>query len=230
MSTEPILIALDGPVSAGKSSLADEVARRLNILHLDTGAMYRAVGLAAIGQGIDPRDEQAVCDMLARNEAQVDIRFKSGHQQTLLNNQTVDDRIREQEVGSAASAVSRYPKVRKYLVTRQQDIARKMSMIVDGRDIGTVVLPNARAKIFLTASAEVRALRRHKQLLQNNSSISFNEVLSELIARDKQDRERAADPLRQAKDAVLLDTSDLNFNESVEAILAIVKEAYDIKK
>ena len=228
MTKEPVLIALDGPVSAGKSSLADEVARRLDILHLDTGAMYRAIGLAAIRQGIDPRDEQPVCAMLAKGCAQVDIRFDKGRQQTLLNGRPVDDDIRSQEAGSAASAVSRYPAVRKYLVTRQQELARNISMIVDGRDIGTVVLPDARAKIFLSASPEVRALRRHKQLRSKGTSVSFEEVLSELVDRDKQDRERAADPLRQAEDAVPLDTSNLNFNESVEAILAIVKEAYDI--
>lgn len=228
MTKKPLLIALDGPVSAGKSSLADEVARRLGILHLDTGAMYRAIGLAAIRQGIDPREEEPVCRMLAQGGALVDIRFDKGHQQTLLNGSPVDEDIRSQEAGSAASAVSRYPSVRKYLVTRQQELARNMSMIVDGRDIGTVVLPDARAKIFLSASPEVRALRRYKQLKHKGASVSFEEVLSELIARDKQDRERAADPLRQAKDAVMLDTSNLDFNESVEAILAIVKEAYDI--
>ena len=228
MKKEPVLIALDGPVSAGKSSLADEVARRLDILHLDTGAMYRAIGLAAIRQGIDPREEQAVCGMLAQGSALVDIRFDKGRQQTLLNGIPVDDDIRSQEAGSAASAVSRYPAVRKYLVTRQQELARDISMIVDGRDIGTVVLPDARAKIFLSASPEVRALRRYQQLKHKGSSVSFEEVLSELLDRDKQDRERAADPLRQAEDAVLLDTSNLSFNESVEAILAIVKEAYDV--
>ena len=228
MTKKPLLIALDGPVSAGKSSLADEVARRLGILHLDTGAMYRAIGLAAIRQGFDPREEEPVCRMLAQGGALVDIRFDKGRQQTLLNGSPVDEDIRSQEAGSAASAVSRYPSVRKYLVTRQQELARNMSMIVDGRDIGTVVLPDARAKIFLSASPEVRALRRYKQLKHKGASVSFEEVLSELIARDKQDRERAADPLRQAKDAVMLDTSNLDFNESVEAILAIVKEAYDI--
>lgn len=228
MTKEPVLIALDGPVSAGKSSLADEVARRLDILHLDTGAMYRAVGLAAIRQGIDPREEQPVCGMLIRGEALVDIRFEKGRQQTLLNGKPVDADIRSQEAGSAASAVSRYPAVRKYLVARQQELAGQMSMIVDGRDIGTVVLPDARAKIFLSASPEVRALRRHRQLQKKGADVSFEDVLRELIARDKQDRERAADPLRQADDAVLLDTSELDFKESVEAILAIVKEAYDI--
>ena len=228
MTKEPVLIALDGPVSAGKSSLADEVARRLDILHLDTGAMYRAVGLAAIRQGIDPREEQPVCGMLARGEALVDIRFEKGRQQTLLNGKPVDADIRSQEAGSAASAVSRYPAVRKYLVARQQELAGQMSMIVDGRDIGTVVLPDARAKIFLSASPEVRALRRHRQLQKKGADVSFEDVLRELIARDKQDRERAADPLRQADDAVLLETSELHFKESDEAILAIVKEAYDI--
>ena len=229
MTTEPVLIALDGPVSAGKSSLADEVAAHLDILHLDTGAMYRALGLAALRRGIDPMQEQPVCDMLKRGEAPVDIRFENGRQQTLLGGEPVDEAIRAQEVGSAASAVSRYPAVRKYLVSRQQELARNMSMIVDGRDIGTVVLPQAKAKIFLAAMPEVRALRRHRQLLEKGSEVSFDEVLEELLARDKQDRERVADPLRKAEDAIVLDTSELTFEQSVEAILAIVKEAYDIK-
>ena len=229
MTNEPILIALDGPVSAGKSSLADEVAARLDILHLDTGAMYRAIGLAALRRGLDPRQEEPVCDMLARGEAPVDVRFVNGRQQTLLDGEPVDEQIRAQEVGSAASAVSRYPAVRKHLVALQQQLAHSMSMIVDGRDIGTVVLPRARVKIFLAASAEVRARRRHLQLLEKGSMLSFDEVLKELIARDKQDRERAADPLRKAEDAIALDTSELTFEQSVEAILAIVREAYDIK-
>ena len=229
MTNEPILIALDGPVSAGKSSLADEVAARLGILHLDTGAMYRAIGLAALRRGLDPLQEEPVCDMLARGEAPVDVRFVNGRQQTLLDGEPVDEQIRAQEVGSAASAVSRYPAVRKHLVALQQQLAHSMSMIVDGRDIGTVVLPRARVKIFLAASAVVRARRRHLQLLEKGSMLSFDEVLKELIARDKQDRERAADPLRKAEDAIALDTSELTFEQSVEAILAIVREAYDIK-
>lgn len=227
MEKQPVLVALDGPVSAGKSSLADEAARRLGILHLDTGAMYRAVGLAALHSGIDPMDERAVVEMVQQGRAQVDIRFEGGRQQTLLNGENVDEAIRTQEAGSAASAVSRCPEVRRYLVARQQKLAENISMIVDGRDIGTVVLPGAKAKIFLSAAPEVRARRRYEQLLQKGMPADYEEVLKELLARDRQDTERKTDPLRRAEDAVALDTSTLTFNESVEAILAIVKEAYD---
>lgn len=227
MNTEPLLIALDGPVGAGKSSLADEVARRLGILHLDTGAMYRAVGLAALRSGIDPRDEGAVCALVAAGGAQVDVRFEGGRQATLLGGEAVDDFIRTQQAGSAGSAVSRYACVRGYLVERQQQLARSMSMIVDGRDIGTVVLPGAKAKIFLSASPEVRAQRRWRQLLASGAQAVYADVLAELVSRDRQDSERALSPLRQAEDAVPLDTSALSFDESVEAILAIVSLAYD---
>ncbi len=224
--THPLLIALDGPVSAGKSSLADAVARRFGILHLDTGAMYRAIGLAALRQGIDPADEQAVSGLLASDRVQVDVRFVDGHQQTLLDGQPVDDQLRSQQVGSAASTVSRYGPVRRYLVARQQAIARQQSMIIDGRDIGTVVLPDARAKVFLTASPEVRARRRYEQIRATDAAATYEDVLKDLIARDKQDRERPLDPLRQAEDAVLLDTTALDFNQSVDAIVRIVEAAY----
>lgn len=224
--THPLLIALDGPVSAGKSSLADAVARRFGILHLDTGAMYRAIGLAALHHGIDPADEQAVSGLLAADRVQVDVRFVDGHQQTLLDGQPVDDQLRSQQVGSAASTVSRYGPVRRYLVARQQAIARQQSMIIDGRDIGTVVLPDARAKVFLTASPEVRARRRYEQIHGTDAAATYEGVLKELIARDKQDRERPLDPLRQAEDAVLLDTTALDFNQSVDAIVRIVEAAY----
>ncbi|NLD35151.1 MAG: (d)CMP kinase [Clostridiales bacterium] len=226
MTHKPLLIALDGPVSAGKSSLADAVARRLNILHLDTGAMYRAIGLAALQQGIDPADEQAVSNLVESGRVEVDVRFADGHQQTLLNGSPVDDLIRSQQVGSAASTVSRYGPVRRYLVARQQAIARQQSMIIDGRDIGTVVLPGARAKVFLTASPEVRARRRYEQIRGTDPAATYEAVLSELIQRDRQDRERPLDPLRQAEDAVLLDTTGFSFDQSVEAILRIVEAAY----
>ena len=157
---------------------------------------------------------------------QVDVRFVDGHQQTLLDGQPVDDQLRSQQVGSAASTVSRYGPVRRYLVARQQAIARQQSMIIDGRDIGTVVLPDARAKVFLTASPEVRARRRYEQIRATDAAATYEDVLKELIARDKQDRERPLDPLRQAEDAVLLDTTALDFNQSVDAIVRIVEAAY----
>ena len=226
MQAEPLLIALDGPVGAGKSSLADAVAKKLNILHLDTGAMYRALALAALNQGISPADEQAVTGMLLSGGAIIDIRFEQGLQQTLLNGMPVDHQLRSEAVGKAASAVSRYPAVRSFLVARQQALAKTQSMIIDGRDIGTVVLPDARAKIFLTAKAEVRARRRYEQIRHSQPDADYDRILVELKARDKQDMEREVTPLRQADDAVLLDTTALDYDASVAAILAIVEEAY----
>ena len=226
MPTKPILIALDGPVSAGKSSLADAVAKELNILHLDTGAMYRAVALAALQLGIDVRDEEALEMLCLQGRAQVEVRFVDQKQSTWLNGRSVDDAIRNQAVGSAASTVSRYRGVRRYLVGLQQEMARRQSMIIDGRDIGTVVLPQARAKVFVTASPEKRAQRRFEQIKHKEPGVSFESVLRELLSRDRQDEERLVDPLRKADDAVLLDTTGLGFEESVAAILRIVEGAY----
>lgn len=226
MQAEPLLIALDGPVGAGKSSLAQAVARRLDILHLDTGAMYRAVALAALNRGISPDDEDALAALCVSGQARIDIRFEQGLQQTLLNGVPVDGQLRSEAVGKAASAVSRFRAVRAYLVARQQALAKTQSMIIDGRDIGTVVLPQARAKIYITADASERARRRYEQIRASQPEASYQSILTELIARDKQDMEREVTPLRRAEDAVLLDTTDLDFNASVEAILAIVEEAY----
>jgi cytidylate kinase len=226
MPMQPILIALDGPVGAGKSSLADAVAKELNILHLDTGAMYRAVALAALQLGIDVRDEQALELLCQQGRAQVDVRFTDHRQSTWLNETNVDEAIRSQAVGSAASTISRYRDVRRYLVGLQQELARHQSMIIDGRDIGTVVLPQARAKVFVTASPEIRAQRRFSQIKHREPGTTFEGVLKELLARDRQDQDRLVDPLRRADDAVLLDTTSISFEESVVAILRIVEEAY----
>lgn len=226
MPTQPILIALDGPVGAGKSSLADAVAKELNILHLDTGAMYRAVALAALRLGIDVRDEQALELLCRQGRAQVEVRFADHRQNTWLNGTNVDEAIRSQAVGSAASTVSRYRGVRRYLVSLQQELARRQSMIIDGRDIGTVVLPDARAKVYVTASPEMRAQRRFAQIKHKEPGATMEAVLKELQARDRQDQERLVDPLRRADDAVLLDTTSISFEESVAAILRIVEEAY----
>lgn len=222
----PLTIAIDGPVGAGKSTISDEVARRLGILHLDTGAMYRAVGLAAARAGIDPMQEEAVAALCEKGGAQVDIRYEQGRQITLLNGEDVSDKIRTQQAGSAASAVSRYPAVRIMLVRRQQEMAREQPMLLDGRDIGTVVLPSATVKIYLTASPEARAKRRMEQLRQKGDETPFEAILSEVNARDYQDTHRKLTPLRQAEDAVLLDSSDLNYEETVNAILALVEEKY----
>lgn len=220
-----VSIAIDGPVGAGKSTVADEVAKRLNILHLDTGAMYRALALYALSLGIDPQAEPAVCALCDDNTLQIDIVFENGKQRTLLNGEDVSMRIRTQEAGAAASAISRYKHVRQWLVARQQQIARTQSMVLDGRDIGTVVLPNAKVKIFLTAAPEVRAMRRLQQLTAAGQETQFDDVLAQLRARDLQDQTRAIHPLRQAEDAVLLDTTDLSFEQAVQSILKLVENA-----
>ena len=219
----PLTIAIDGPVGAGKSTISDEVARKLGILHLDTGAMYRAFGLCAIEHGLDLQDEASVSALCGQDEARVSVRYENGTQHTLLNGRDVSGLIRTQEVGQAASAVSRYPTVRRILVRRQQEMAKSQSMLVDGRDIGTVVLKDATLKIYLTASAEARANRRMLQLREKGDSTPYEAILEEVNARDYQDTHRAADPLRQAEDAVLVDSSDLSFDETVEAILALAK-------
>ena len=219
-------IAIDGPVGAGKSTIADAVAKQLHILHLDTGAMYRAVGLATLDAGVDVQDESAVTALCEAGGAHVDVRYRDGAQVTLLNGQDVSTRIRTQQAGTAASAVSRYAAVRRMLVLRQREIAAAQPMLLDGRDICTVVLPDAPVKIYLTASAEARARRRMNQLLEKGESAEFDDILREVNARDHQDMTRAVDPLRQAPDAQVVDSTDLNFDQTVQAILRIVEASH----
>ena len=219
----PLTIAIDGPVGAGKSTISDVVAKRLGILHLDTGAMYRAVGLYMLDHGVDPKNQEAVSTLCEEGKVLVDVRYENGAQCTLLNGQDVSGRIRAQEVGQAASAVSRYPAVRRMLVRRQQEMAKGQSMLLDGRDIGTVVLKDATVKIYLTASPESRAQRRMLQLREKGDDTPFETILAEVNARDYQDTHRETDPLRQAEDAVLVDSSDLTFDETVSAILSLVE-------
>lgn len=221
-----LCIAMDGPVGAGKSTIADEVARRLGILHLDTGAMYRAVGLAVLDAGVNPQDEAAVTALCRRGGAQVDVAYENGAQKTLVNGEDVSVRIRTQEAGSCASVISRYAGVRQMLVERQRGIARHTPVLMDGRDIGTVVLRDAPVKIYLTASAQERAMRRMKQLKEKGQAADYDEILREVNARDAQDMNRAVDPLRQAEDAVLVDSSDMTFEETVQRIIDVVEEKY----
>ena len=215
-------IGIDGPVGAGKSSVADAVAARLGILHLDTGAMYRALGLTAMREGMDVQDEQAIIN-LCRNLG-VSVRHEADGQHTLVRGEDVTGLIRTPEVSMAASTVSRYAEVRKEMVRIQQQLASETDMVLDGRDICMTVLPNATAKIYLTASAEERARRRYLEMQEKGQKDSFEKVLEDLRKRDEQDMNRPVEPLRQAPDAVLVDSSNLTFDETVEAILAIVEE------
>ena len=219
----PLTIAIDGPVGAGKSTISDEVAKRLSILHLDTGAMYRAFGLCAIENRLDLNDEAAVSALCASDQAQVSVRYENGTQITMLNGRDVSGSIRTQEVGMAASTVSKYREVRRVMVKRQQEMAKEQPMLLDGRDIGTVVLPDATLKVYLTATPEARARRRMLQLREKGDGTPFEEILKEVNARDYQDTHREVTPLRQAKDAVLVDSSDLTFEETVQAILSLVE-------
>ncbi len=218
-------IAMDGPVGAGKSSIADAVAKRLDILHLDTGAMYRAVGLTALEKQVDVSDEQAVtalCETL-----RIAVRHGEDGQHTLVDGRDVTGMIRTPEVSMAASTVAKYQGVRTAMVALQRRLAAETPMLVDGRDICTRVLPDARVKIFLTASAEERARRRYLEMTVKGMTADYETVLRELRARDAQDMNRAVDPLRPAEDAVTVDTTSMSFEEVVTEILRIVAEKTD---
>ena len=217
----PINIALDGPVGAGKSTIADAVASRLGILHLDTGAMYRAIGLAALRAGISPSDENAVTALCGRVD--VGVAHQPDGQHTLLDGEDVTGLIRTEEVSMAASTVAKFAGVRRAMVAVQQRLAATTDMLVDGRDIGLRVLPDAPVKIFLTASPEERARRRWEQLREKGGSESYEQVLEDLKRRDYQDTHREVDPLQAVADAVIVDTTGLSFEESVEKILAVVE-------
>ena len=220
----PMNIAIDGLVGAGKSSIADQVAQRLNILHLDTGAMYRAFGLYALRSGTDLASEAALSALA--EDVDVQMKYENGAQRTLLFGEDVSELIRTGEVSAAASAVSKWPAVRRRMVRAQQEMARTADMLIDGRDIGTVVLRDSPCKIFLTAAAEERARRRYLQQMEKGDTTPYEQVLRELNARDEQDMNRKTDPLRQAEDAVLVDSTNMTQEETVEAIVRIVEDVY----
>ena len=215
-------VGIDGPVGAGKSTVADAVAAKLGILHLDTGAMYRALGLTALRRNMDVQDEQAIVALC--NSLNFAVTHEADGQHTFVEGEDVTGLIRTQEVGMAASTVSRYAEVRKAMVRLQQKLASETDMLLDGRDICTTVLPDATAKIYLTASAEERARRRFLELQKKNNPETFEQVLEEVIKRDEQDMNRPVEPLRQAEDAVLVDSTNLTFDEVVDTILRIVEE------
>jgi len=210
-------IAMDGPVGAGKSSVADGVQQKLGILHLDTGAMYRAFAWYALQQGISVQDEQALTALTEK--MMPEVRYENGEQHTYINGQDVNGLIRTPEISMAASSVSKYAGVRKAMVAAQQQLAKKQSVLMDGRDIGTVVLKDATIKIYLTASAEVRAKRRFDELQRKGDPSTYEEVLADVIRRDEQDMNREVDPLRPAEDAQILDSSELTQEQVVEEIV-----------
>lgn len=223
-----ISVAIDGPAGAGKSSISKAAAKRLGFIYVDTGALYRAVGLKFSKCGFGTSLE---CDIVkVLGSTSVDIRFINGEQCVFLDDEDVSDEIRTPEASMMASAVSAKPEVRAFLLDMQRKIAESNNILMDGRDIGTVVLPDATVKIYLTASAEVRAMRRFKELTEKGEKVTFEEVFEDMQQRDYNDTHRDIAPLKQADDAVLADTSDCSFEESVELVLKIVKEGIEAKQ
>ena len=216
-------VAIDGPSVAGKSTLARTVAEKLHFVYVDNGAIYRSIGWYALQQKIEPEDGEAVAALL--EDLKMEIRYgEDGLQHMLVNGEDVTAAIRRPEVSAAASKVAAIPAVRTFLLEMQRALAREHNVIMDGRDIGTVVLPDASCKIFLTASAEVRAQRRCKELAERGTPQDYDSVLEDMRRRDALDCSRAVAPLKQAEDAVLLDTSEMDFEESAAALLALIKE------
>ena len=218
-----INVAIDGPAGAGKSTISRAAAKELGSISIDTGALYRTVGLNALRQGADVNDPQSVIATLT-DELKVELRFIDGEQRMFLNGEDVSDKIRTPEVSSAASVTSAVPEVRKYLFDLQKNLAKTNNCIMDGRDIGTVVLPDAKVKIFLTASPEARAKRRYDELIEKGMDVKYEDVLADMIKRDYDDSHRAISPLKQADDAVLADTSNNTLEESIALIIKIIKD------
>ena len=215
-------VAIDGPAGAGKSTIAKLVAKELKLIYVDTGAMYRTIGLYMLKNGIDIHDEAAVGAALG--EVSVTIGYdENGLQRLYLNGEDVTSLIRTPEVSEAASVTSAYPLVREKLLDLKHTLARENDVVMDGRDIGTVILPDAQVKIFLTASVRVRALRRMKELLEKGEAVSLSMVEEEIRERDYRDSHRETAPLKQAEDAVLLDTSDLSIEEVVAEAAALIR-------
>ena len=216
-----ISIAIDGPSGAGKSTLAKSVSKTLGYLYVDTGAIYRTIGYAAFSKGVDPKDGEAAAALLP--ELEIGLHYgEDGLQHMTLNGADVTDQIRLPEISLYASAVSAHPAVRAHLLEMQRKLARENNVVMDGRDIGTVVLPDATVKIFLTATPEARATRRWKEYQAKGIDTPYEEVLADVKQRDYQDTHRAAAPLKQAEDAVLLDTSELDFEQSLDAMKQII--------
>lgn len=219
-----ISIALDGPAGAGKSTIAHEVAVRMGYIYVDTGALYRAVALAVSERNIDTEDKAALQSFLSQID--IAIVFFNSEQRVLLDDRDISEDIRTEEISKLASDISKIPEVRTFLLDLQRDFAKRDNVIMDGRDIGTVVLPAASVKIFLTASPEIRAERRFRQLVETNKADgeTYGSVLEKIRFRDYNDSHRAIAPLRPAEDAVLVDTTELSLSESVEKVIETIKE------
>ncbi|HUM83307.1 MAG TPA: (d)CMP kinase [Lachnospiraceae bacterium] len=216
-------VAIDGPAGAGKSTIAKLVAKKLGSVYVDTGAMYRAMALYLIRRGILPEDTKGIED--ACGDADISLEYRDGVQRVILNGENVTPYLRSEEVGKMASVSSANGNVRSKLVALQQKLAKKIPVVMDGRDIGTVVLPDAEVKIFLTAGVDVRAKRRYKELLDKKETPDFAEIRRDIAERDYRDTHRENSPLKQAKDAVLLDSSGLTINEVADRILKMCAEA-----
>lgn len=222
-----ISVAIDGPAGAGKSTIAKTASKKLGFIYVDTGALYRTIGLKFMNEGYD---EDLNCDIDKILEGtQVDIKFINGEQRVFLNGEDVSELIRTPKASLMASAVSAKPEVRAFLLEMQRRLARENNVIMDGRDIGTVVLPDATVKIFLTASAEERANRRYKELTEKGMEVNYDDVLADIEKRDYNDSHRAIAPLKPAEDSVMADTSKFTLEQSVELILSIINERLDNK-
>ena len=222
MLNKRLNIAIDGPAGAGKSTIAKMVSKKLNCIYVDTGAMYRAVALFFIKNGIAIDDEKRIAKEI--ENIHVDIQFEVGEQRVLLNGKDVTEEIRAERVGKWASEISKYTVVREYLVKMQREVAAKQDVVMDGRDIGTVVLPQANVKIYLTASSKIRAMRRYNELTQKGVFCDIHDIEQGIMERDAQDMNREISPLRQAKDAILIDSSNMTIDEVVEKIVSLARE------
>lgn len=218
-----IRIAIDGPGGAGKSSLAKAVAKKLEIIYVDTGALYRTIGYYMLNHNIDTTDEVAVSKEL--DNFKLELTYVDGEQVILLDGENVNDAIRTPEMSMAASNVSAIKAVREFLLDTQRDIAKKHSVIMDGRDIGTVILPDAEVKIFLTATPEARAKRRHEELKEKGQNVSYEQVYAEMVERDNNDINRDIAPCIPANDSIMLDNSAMTEKETVEAVIRIINKA-----
>ena len=215
-------VAIDGPAGAGKSTIAKLVAKEKGYIYVDTGAMYRGLAIHFLDKGIEPRETDKVIE--ACKDAEVTIAYEDGVQHVYLNGNDISSRLRNEEVGNMASVTSAIPEVRKKLLELQQNLAKTQDLIMDGRDIGTTILPNAEVKIFLTASAKTRASRRYLELTEKGEACDMDEILKDIIDRDERDMNRAVSPLKKAEDAVLVDSSEMGIDEVVESILSVYRK------